>query len=38
MPTEPGTYQVLAGLYHVDGRLAVDAPDNRVLLGTITVE
>lgn len=33
-----GTYQVYAGLYTAAGRLPVDAPDNRVLLGEIVVE
>ena len=38
MPTQAGTYEIYAGVYNDSGRLPVDAPDNRVLLGTIVVE
>jgi 4-amino-4-deoxy-L-arabinose transferase-like glycosyltransferase len=38
MPDATGTYRLYAGLYNAAGRLAVDAPDNRVLLGEISVE
>ncbi|GAB5491076.1 MAG: hypothetical protein Phog2KO_12910 [Phototrophicaceae bacterium] len=38
MPSSAGTYSIYAGLYNNAGRLTVDAPDNRVLLGTISVE
>ena len=38
MPSESGTYEIYAGLYNSVGRLTVDAPDNRVLLGIISVE
>lgn len=38
MPEIPGSYAVYAGLYTDAGRLAVDVPDNRILLGTIIVE
>lgn len=38
MPSEVGAYDVYAGIYNNSGRLTVDAPDNRVLLGTIVVE
>jgi len=38
MPETPGTYEIYAGLYNDAGRLAVDAPDNRILLGTAIVE
>ena len=38
MPSTPGTYGIYGGLYNDSGRLSVDAPDNRVLLGTIIVE
>lgn len=38
MPSEAGTYTIYAGIYNDAGRLAIDAPDNRVLLGTIVVE
>lgn len=38
MPDVPGTYEIYAGLYNDNGRLAIDAPDNRVLLGAIRVE
>ena len=39
LPTTPGTYQVYLGLYHPDTleRLSVDAPDNRPLIGEITI-
>jgi 4-amino-4-deoxy-L-arabinose transferase-like glycosyltransferase len=38
MPDTIGTYLIYAGLYNTAGRLAVDAPDNRILLGEVTVE
>jgi hypothetical protein len=37
MPSKSGSYMVYAGLYNEVGRLSVDAPDNRVLLGSITL-
>lgn len=39
LPEERGTYEIYAGLYNDAARLSVDATDdNRILLGTITVE
>lgn len=38
MPEEIGVYEIYAGFYNEIGRLTTNAPDNRVLLGTITVE
>lgn len=38
MPDIPGTYEVYGGLYNDSGRLSIDAPDNRVLFGTVVVE
>ena len=38
MPDIDGTYQIYAGLYNSMGRLLVESPDNRILLGTIIVE
>jgi 4-amino-4-deoxy-L-arabinose transferase-like glycosyltransferase len=35
MPTVAGTYEIYGGLYNEGGRLSVDAPDNRIFLGTI---
>lgn len=37
LPEQPGTYQIYGGLYDDAGRLTLDTPDNRVLLGTIEV-
>jgi 4-amino-4-deoxy-L-arabinose transferase-like glycosyltransferase len=39
MPQSAGIYRVYVGLYHAltGERLAIDAPDNRLLLGEITV-
>ncbi len=39
LPTTPGKYQVYIGLYHPDtkDRLPIDAPDDRPLLGAITI-
>lgn len=37
MPAEAGDYEIYAGLYNEAGRLSTNAPDNRILLGTITV-
>lgn len=37
MPSVAGTYQIYGGLYNENGRLTVDAPDNRVLFGEIEV-
>ncbi len=38
MPSVAGAYDIYAGIYNNSGRLTVDAPENRVLLGTIVVE
>lgn len=38
LPDTAGTYEIYAGLYNEVGRLSTGAADNRILLGTITVE
>jgi hypothetical protein len=38
MPSKTGTYEIYGGLYNEAGRLTVDAPDNRVLFGTVLVQ
>ncbi len=37
LPETTGTYAIYIGLYNLNGRLAVDAPNNSVLIGAIEV-
>ncbi|MEO1289810.1 MAG: hypothetical protein AAFV93_18770 [Chloroflexota bacterium] len=37
LPDITGTYEIYAGLYNNSNRLSVDAPDNRLLIGTIQI-